>query len=123
MITIHENKADYTAAEAAILKQTYDALEVKAQGGDLTIDETRIRVAYIRYQREDNFKIVVEKKTAPKTPKEPKGRKAKITKPKAAKNNDIAQAQELWAKQLCGGTLTEEEQAFVNKMLPPPDDL
>ena len=124
-ITIHENKGDYTAAEIAELTQAYNDLGIKAQGGELTIDETRIRVAYIRLQREGNFKIVVEAKKAAKTPKEPKEkvekpiRKARVTKNKE-EVDDIAKAQGLWVRQNLGAILTEEEKAFVERMLPPP---
>ena len=128
-VAIHENKSNYTATEAVLLKQAYDALEVKAQNGELSIEETRIRVAYLRYMREDNFKIVVEKKKTvkePKAPKEPKTRtrKTKQEIPKIPdKSDDIKKAQQLWAMKQLGKELTEEEDAFVTKLLPPPPEL
>jgi hypothetical protein len=128
-LTFHDNKDDYTASEIVALKQAFDQLEIKAQGGELSIDETRIRVAHIRLQREGNFKIVVEaKKAAAKVPKEPKAPKEKVVrKSKASRpaevQDDIAKAQSLWFKQNIGGVLTEEEKAFVDAMLPPPIDI
>lgn len=125
-ITIHENKSDYTPAEAIELKQAYQALEVKAQAGKLSIEETRIRVAYLRYLREDNFKIVVEKKKVAKEPKEPKARTRKLkqeTPKKVTKSDDIMKAQQLWAMKQLGKVLSEEDEAFVTKMLPPPPEL
>jgi len=122
-IIIHENKSEYTAAEIAALTQANKDLDIKAQGGELTIDETRIRVAYIRLQREGNFKIVVESgrtAKAPKEPKIPKSPKEKISKSprKSEVSDDMTKAQSLWVKRNLGGVLSEEETALVDKMLP-----
>lgn len=81
-IIIHENKEDYQPDEVAMLEQAYLSLTAKSQGEEISLEETRIIVAYKRYKQEGNFKIVAEK--AKKAPKEPSAAKpAKEKKPKA----------------------------------------
>ena len=61
---------DYTEAEKIVLKRGYDSLEVKAQGAELSIDETALRVAWHRLLRNENFVVVQakpKKAAAPKT--------------------------------------------------------
>ena len=82
-ITVHSNKEDYSPLEAIALEQAYKTLVAKSQGEEITLDETRIIVAYKRYQQEGNFKIVAEKtvrakkEKVVKEPKEPKPKKQK----------------------------------------------
>jgi hypothetical protein len=57
MLTIHNNIEDYSHEEGLALEEAYNALTEAAQGGNLTFEETRIRVAYVRFKREENFKI------------------------------------------------------------------
>ena len=92
-IVIHENKDQYSISEALDLEQAYKTLYAKAQGEEITLDETRVIVAYKRYQQEGNFKIVAEKKSKPpKIPKEPKEKVPKVPrvkKPKALTKTEI----------------------------------
>ena len=129
-VTIHENKEDYSPAEAHLLAQAYQELEVKAQGGNLTLEETRIRVAYVRYKREENFKIAIlpEKKTrAVKEPKDPNAPKASRTRTAKVKTvpieDNIAKASKLLFKQNKGEFLTDEEMSFLTMMMADPNDL
>ena len=121
-ITIHESSSNYSPVEAALLQQAYNELEVKAQKGELSIEETRIRVAYLRYQREGDFKIAVRAATnkKPKEPKEPKERKPRTTRTRKSKKDvlldDIAKASQLLFKKNNGQELTEEEETFLQLM-------
>lgn len=82
MLTIHENKEDYTPEEAAILQQEYDKLTIKLQSEELTLEEVRVRIAYLRYKREENFKIAIVKEKKPKVVKEPKEKKPRQSRKK-----------------------------------------
>lgn len=123
---LHNNIEDYTLDERLELEHAYQLLEPVAQAGNLTIDETRIRVAYVRLQREENFKISqapFKKEKVVKEPKEPKipGTRAKrITKEKPS--DDIAKASALFYKQFKGEQLTQEELDFLESkvIMPPP---
>jgi thiol:disulfide interchange protein len=91
-ITIHNNKDEYTPVEALELEQAYHTLSAKAQGEEISLEETRIIVAYKRYQQDGNFKIVAEKVTkakTPKAPKEPKEAKPKKQKALTAKEKSL----------------------------------
>jgi hypothetical protein len=126
-VTIHENKADYTPTEVALLAQAYQSLEIKAQAGELTLDETRIRIAYIRYQREDNFKIAIEpvkkakKVTEPKVPKEKVARKPRTK--KVVVEQPLERATRLLHARKNGEELSEEDNLFLDDMLKPVPDL
>jgi hypothetical protein len=91
-ITIHNNKEDYTPVEAIELEQAFHTLTAKAQGEEITLEETRIIVAWKRYVQDGNFKIVAEKVTKAKTPripKEPKPPKEKKPKALTAKEKQL----------------------------------
>lgn len=91
-ITIHNSKDEYTPVEALELEQAYHTLTAKAQGEEITLEETRIIVAYKRYVQDGNFKIVAEKVTkakTPKAPKEPKEAKPKKQKALTAKEKQL----------------------------------
>lgn len=60
-IVIKNNKADYTPEELMLLQQAGEQLAYCEQGGERTLEETRVLVAYKRLQQEDNFKVVAEK--------------------------------------------------------------
>jgi hypothetical protein len=123
-VTIHENKADYTPTEVALLAQAYQSLEIKAQAGELTLDETRIRIAYIRYQREDNFKIAIEpvkKVKEPKVPKEKVARKPRTK--KEVVEQPLERATRLLHARKNGEELSEEDNLFLDDMLKPVPDL
>lgn len=124
-VTIHENKEDYTPAEAHLLAQAFHELEVKAQGGNLTLEETRIRVAYVRYKREENFKIaILPKKKVPKEPKAPNApKRTRKSKQKPSVKDNIAEASKLLFRQNKGELLTDEEIAFLTVMLDDPNAL
>ena len=117
MVTIHENIEDYTIEEKVALQEAYDSLEMTAQAGELTIDETRIRVAYIRLKREENFKIsVIKEPKAPKVPKPPKEPGQKRTRTKKVKEKDsIELASELFFKRMTGEILTPDEEKFLEE--------
>lgn len=118
-ITIHNNKDEYTPVEALELEQAYHTLTAKAQGEEITLEETRIIVAYKRYVQDGNFKIVAEKVTktkTPRVPKEPKPPKEKKQKALTAKEKSLL----LTIKELVElGTLTLDslplqQQEFYN---------
>lgn len=91
-ITIYNNKDEYTPVEAIELEQAYHTLTTKAQGEEISLEETRIIVAYKRYVQDGNFKIVAEKVTkakVPKAPKEPKEVKPKKPKALTAKEKSL----------------------------------
>ena len=91
-ITIHNNKDEYTPVEALELEQAYHTLSAKAQGEEISLEETRIIVAWKRYVQDGNFKIVAEKVTkakTPKAPKEPKEAKPKKQKALTAKEKSL----------------------------------
>lgn len=132
MVKIYNSKEEYSPAEAAELAQAFSNLEEKAQGGILTIEETRLRVAYIRFLREDNFKIAIVKEPKakkekvpkePKAPKEPKVKVARATTKKDPKLSSIERAGALLFKRNSGQTLTEEENTFLDQMLTDPNTL
>ena len=124
MVITHNNIEDYTLDERLDLESAYNALETIAQAGTLTIDETRIRVAYIRLLREENFRISQTNVKAPKVPKEPKEPKIPGTRTRriaAPKDDSIAKASALLFRQIRGDKLTEEEEAFLaSKVVLPP---
>lgn len=125
-VTVHENKEDYTPAEAHLLAQAFQELEIKAQGGELTLEETRIRVAYVRYKREENFKVAIlpEKKVrVPKDPSAPKTTRTRTTKAKVPIEDNIAKASKLLFRQNKGELLTDEEMSFLSIMMADPKDL
>jgi len=80
-IIIHSNKEDYSPLEAIALEQAYKTLVAKSQGEEISLDETRIIVAYKRYQQEGNFKIVAEK--TKRVAKEKVTKEPRVKKPKA----------------------------------------
>jgi hypothetical protein len=86
-IVTHSNKEDYLLEEVLALEKAYHSLVAKSQGEEISLDETRVIVAYKRYQQERNFKIVAEKAAKkvrePKAPKEPR-----VKKPKALSQKD-----------------------------------
>ena len=125
-ITIHENKEDYLPEEVALLTQAYNELELKAQSGNLTLEETRVRVAYNRYQRESNFKIAILPTKKIKEPKEPKvvgERKTRTKKEVVPKVNTIERASQLFYRQRQGEELTDEEVAFLEMVMSEPPKL
>lgn len=69
-IVIHNDKNAYSFEEFELLRKAYDSLEEKAQGGTLSLEETAIRVAFMRYKQEENFKIY-------QTPAKAAGKKGK----------------------------------------------
>ena len=75
---LRDNIEDYTEQEKEAIKACFNTLEVKAQGAELSIEETALRVAWHRLLREENFFIVQakpKKVAAAKT-----GRKTKAVK-------------------------------------------
>ena len=56
-LIIYNNIEDYSFEEKRALEVAFNELEEKAQGGKLTLEETRVRVAWVRLKREENFKI------------------------------------------------------------------
>ena len=58
---LRDNIEDYTEQEKVAIKDCFSSLEVKAQGAELTIEETALRVAWHRLLREENFFIVQAK--------------------------------------------------------------
>jgi len=127
---IYNSKSEYSPEEAFELEQAFAALEEKAAGGELTIEETRIRVAYARYKREDNFKIAATKVKAIKAPKEPKPPKEpkipkepKVRKSRAKQIDNIALAGQLLYRKNQGEVLTEEENLFLQTALAEPPAL
>jgi len=120
---IRENKDDYSEQEIAELTNAFNELEYKAQGGELTIEETRIRVAYCRLQRESNFKIQILK--AAKVPKEPKepGTKTPRKKKTTSLEGIVERYTRLYIEQSQGKILTEEEEQFLENMIAPKESL
>ena len=129
MVTLHNNIEDYTLQERFDLEEAFKNLEVKAQSGLLTTDETRIRVAYVRLKREENFKISqtpVKKVKEPKDPNAPKAIRSprkkveKIIEP--SKQERLAKASRILQMQLSGQTLSEEDSKYLEEhlTLPPP---
>ena len=80
-LVVHSNKEDYSPTEVIALEQAYKTLVAKSQGEEITLDETRIIVAYKRYQQEGNFKIVAEK--TKRVAKEKIAKEPRVKKPKA----------------------------------------
>ena len=75
---LKDNIEDYTEQEKVAIKNCFSNLEVKAQGAELSIEETALRVAWHRLLREENFFVVQakpKKVAAAKT-----GRKTKAVK-------------------------------------------
>ena len=58
---LRDNIEDYTEMEKSTIKKGFESLEVKAQGAELSIEETALRVAWHRLLREENFFIVQAK--------------------------------------------------------------
>lgn len=137
-ITLHNDKADYSPLEFEALKEAYDSLEEKAQGGILSLEETRIRIAYCRYYQEDHFRIYQPNKPAKKGKKvkeassvedmfamlsgeEPQ---AKVRKPRAKKetvsNDPMKKAAKLFALKEKGEILSEEDEEFLLSLLNAP---
>lgn len=134
-ITLKNNKSEYTQDEIAIIENAWKSLEVKAQGGQLTIEETRIRIAYLRLKQEENFRIVQP------TQKATGGRKKKennvddlldvlagetVAKPKriskkkensAKANEPKARAARLLAAKDRGEILSEEDELFLEEIM------
>jgi hypothetical protein len=131
MLVFHDNKEDYSPEELLALKQAYDALTVKCQGGELTLEETKIRIAFLRVQRENDFKIVVTKVKVPKAPKEPKQPKEKKTRtkverevsPKSKAKAMLARASNLHFLKSNGVVLSDEDEAFLASTLESPPEL
>ena len=144
MLQLHDNLEDYSEEEKLALKHAYIDLEIKAQDGVLTIDETRIRVAYVRLLREENFKISqptvratsTRKKKEPaleslldelaggKLPKQKRITKVKVEKQKATpKQANVARAGMLFFQRNRGEQLTDEENAFLDAALEAPEVL
>lgn len=137
MVTIHNNIEDYSFEERQQLEQAYLELEVKSQGGLLTLDETRIRVAYVRLKREENFKIAQPAKA--KSPRKTKSESledaiaglAGETKPKRTrakkepviKEDKISEISKLYLRQQRGEELTPEETERLRIALEPPEVL
>ena len=129
-IIVYENNTDYTFEERQALGKAYQDLDVKAQGGKLTLEETRIRVAYIRMQSEDNFKIY---QPTPKATRKkamsveetmyllehgtemPKVKKTRAKKEKAV--DPVARASKLLTLRNKGEILSKEDNEFLDKML------
>lgn len=133
MITVHNNIEEYTHEEKLALEQAFKDLEVKAQGGNLTLDETRIRVAYVRLKREENFKIAQSAKTkGTRKPKEESLEDALAglsgeVKPKRTRAKKLPVVTEcklrniakLYYRQQQGEVLTSEELEVLNLALAP----
>ena len=58
---LKDNIEDYTEQEKVAIKNCFSNLEVKAQGAELSIEETALRVAWHRLLREENFFVVQAK--------------------------------------------------------------
>lgn len=120
MIAIYNTKAEYSAEEAQALEEAYNNLASKIQGQQLSIDDTRIIVAYKRYKQEQDFKIVATKVKKEKVIKEKVIKPKKKTKKQLAEeaeqrfNNEV-KLTELLIKQKQGIELTTEEQTWIKE--------
>jgi len=137
MITVHNNIEEYTHEEKLALEQAFKDLEVKAQGGNLTLDETRIRVAHVRLKREENFKIAQPAKTkVTRKPKEEsledalaglsgevKPKRTRAKKLPVIKEDKLSNIARLYYRQQQGEVLTSEELELLNIALAPPEVL
>ena len=128
-IVLHERITDYSPEEAMILSQAFSELEAKAQEGNLSLEETRIRVAYCRYKREEDFKIAilptkkVKEPKAVKEPKEPKERKPRKSTKVPEQISSIQKASQILYKRKQGIELTEDEEDFLESMMGEPPTL
>jgi hypothetical protein len=119
-IITHSSKEEYLPEEIIALEQAYKQLVTKSQGEEITLEETRIIVAYKRYQQEGNFKIVAEKAVkAARVPKEPKvPRVPKEKKAKALTKKDLQTLLIMRALISAGQTelanLPQDKQDFYN---------
>lgn len=132
MLVIHENKEDYTPAQVVELTQAFNNLDLKAQGGKLTLEETRTRVAYNRLKREENFKIVLTTTKKVREPKEPKlasevkerkPRTKKVLVPSNTLMSDLTRAGDLFSRKKNGEVLSEVDESFLTSMLSPVPEL
>lgn len=139
MVTIQNNIEDYSFEEKQQLEQAYTELEVKSQGGNLTLDETRIRVAYVRLKREENFKIAQPAKA--KSPRKTKSESLEdviaslsgevVVKPKRTRtkkepvvNEDkLSEISKIYFRKQKGEQLTPEEEERLAIALAPPEVL
>lgn len=141
-ITIRDNIDDYNHEERLAVEQAYNELEEKAQGGELTLEETRIRVAWVRLRREENFKIAMPSVRVKKvnvkesledaiaglsgetaTPKAKRVAKAKVKKEVDIVKDNIARAGRLYFMKQKGEVLTAEDEAFLQEALEAPEVL
>lgn len=136
-LIIYNNIEDYSFEEKRALEVAFNELEEKAQGGKLTLEETRVRVAWVRLKREENFKISQPTIRAKKvkeisledalaelsgevvTPKQKRVAKVKVKKEKEIQNDAIARAGRLYFMKQKGEVLSEEDEAFLQVALQP----
>lgn len=118
MVIIHNNKEDYTPEEAFLLEEAYNAIASKQQGEMLTIDDTRIIVAFKRYKQEQNFKIVAVKVKKEKVIKEKVIKKTK--KQLAQESNELsafdAKKADVLYRRHIGAELSEEDKQFIEEL-------
>jgi hypothetical protein len=141
-LVIRDNIDDYSHEERLAVEQAYNELEEKSQGGELTLEETRIRVAWVRLKREENFKIAQPTLRAKKvkvnesledaiaglsgetaTPKAKRVSKAKVQKEVDVVKENIARAGRLYFMKQKGEVLSAEDEAFLQNALEAPEVL
>lgn len=141
-ITIHNKIEDYTFDEKQQLEQAFKELEIKAQDGELSLEETRIRVAWLRLKREENFEI--SQPTAKTKAAKPKDKslddalagltgevaekpkrvtKARKKKDEAIVDDAIAKASRLHFMKVRGELLSAEDEQFLANALAAPEVL
>jgi hypothetical protein len=141
-LVIRDNIDDYNREERLAVEQAYNELEEKSQGGELTLEETRIRVAWVRLKREENFKIAMPSVRAKKgnvkesledaiaglsgataTPKAKRVAKVKVKKEaEIVKDNGARAGFLLYLKQK-GEILSAVDEAFLQAALEAPEVL
>lgn len=128
-LVIKENIHDYTSEERIALDNAYKQLEAVAQEGELSIEETRIRVAWVRMQSEDNFKInqpTVKASAKKKKIKEDSlddmlaamsgevpVKKKRASRKKEVKEDALAKAARLNFRKMAGEELSPEDEEYL----------
>jgi hypothetical protein len=141
MLIIHDNIEDYSHEEGLALEAAFNAIEETAQGGNLTLEETRVRVAYTRFKREENFKISQPTiRASTKKVKEESfddmllalSGETKVKAKRVSKKKEVvptgqaahlAKASRLFFMKQKGELLSEEDEQFLAVALAPPEVL
>lgn len=141
-LVIRDNIDDYNHEERLAVEQAYNELEEKSQGGELTLEEIRIRVAWVRLKREENFKIAMPSVRAKKvkqnesledalaglsgetaTPKAKRVAKVKVKKEAEIVKDNVARAGFLFYLKQKGEILSAVDEAFLQAALEAPEVL